>query len=462
MRGFSKRMKPKRTSTYNARATPMTSRKCVLTPCTRPLIQLAPRAAHITRTGESATGVRAGWRVALGRLRERRSIERGPVEDVALARLDLVEPVAVEDLAQDHDAADDDRRTLGLERRHFAALRERERGEPLEDALDAGTRDATAVDLLAVVRVEPEVERGDGRDRARYADGATRLERRFRPSSGRGARVELPARRRIGSEEALGEAHGADVEARPLVAEHELRRAAADVDDEGCTVERSPGGDPAQREPRLLVTRQLARREPVAPLDLAEERLAVLRVPHRARRHQQRALGAEGLRLAAGVGHKVPHAPDRKRGQAPTLVDALTEPRDRRAPDDLVDPSVVHVRDEQPRRVRPEVDRSDAHYFPRRSRIRSRGTAIAKTPEGGRVAAATERHSIVTCAGRPRAARTTACGRARGRARGSRAARWSAEVGRGSAPAARSRAARETPSRRRARRSPRSSHRART
>ena len=89
---------------------------------------------------------------------------------------------------------------------------------------------------------------------------------------------------------ALGQAHGTDVEADPLVAADQLGRAAADVHDH----RRVAGlADSAQRELGLLVSGEEARREPVAPLDLAEERFAVLRVADGARRHEERALGAE-------------------------------------------------------------------------------------------------------------------------------------------------------------------------
>ena len=62
--------------------------------------------------------------------------------------------------------------------------------------------------------------------------------------------------------------------------------------------------DAAQRQLRLLVAREQPRREPVAPLDLAEERLAVLGVADGARRDEQRPLGAERLELAAVVGER--------------------------------------------------------------------------------------------------------------------------------------------------------------
>ena len=70
--------------------------------------------------------------------------------------------------------------------------------------------------------------------------------------------------------------------------------------------------DAAQRQLRLLVAREQSGREAVAPLDLAEERLAVLRVADRARRDEQRSVGAERLGGAAVVGEDVADARDRK------------------------------------------------------------------------------------------------------------------------------------------------------
>ena len=101
------------------------------------------------------------------------------------------------------------------------------------------------------------------------------------------------------------------------------------------------------------------RREAVAPLDLAEERLAVLRVAHGARRDRERALGAERLGFAAVVGEHVPHARDRDGEQAASRVDAFAEAGDRgrRASSRG---AVLDVGDEQPGRVRAEVDRGDS------------------------------------------------------------------------------------------------------
>ena len=143
-------------------------------------------------------------------------------------------PKCVEDLDEDHRAGDDHRRALRLERRHLAPLGERQRGEPLELRARAVEREPVPVHALAVVRVEPEVERGERRHRSRDADRLLRRRRATRSaSSARTARahcVELAARRRVGVDEPLGVAHGADVEAHVEVVDDQLGRAAADVE----------------------------------------------------------------------------------------------------------------------------------------------------------------------------------------------------------------------------------------
>src|SRR2546423_512408 len=79
--------------------------------------------------------------------------------------------------------------------------------------------------------------------------------------------------------------------------------------------------DASLRQRRLLVARQQLRREAVAPLDLAEERLAVLGVPDGARRDEQRPVGAERLGSAAVVGEDVAYPRDRKGEEATARVD---------------------------------------------------------------------------------------------------------------------------------------------
>ena len=148
----------------------------------------------------------------------------------------------------------------------------------------------------------------------------------------------------------------------------------------------SSRADPAQRQRGLLVAGQQPRRESVAPLDLAEERLAVLRVADGARRDAERPLGAELLELAAVVGEDVADARDREGEEPAPLVDALAEPRDLEPANDLVSvpfasatssrvefvprstaatlTCAVHGRD-APDRVADLVDRARQHVQPR-------------------------------------------------------------------------------------------------
>ena len=168
-------------------------------------------------------------------------------------------------------------------------------------------------------------------------------------------------------QEPLGDADGADVETVVPAnavgpARDELRRAAADVHDHGSVLERPLRRDAAKHQHRLVVPGEQARLEAVAPLDLAEERLAVLRVANRARRDCERPLRAERLRGAAKVGEDIPHTRNRAGEEAPALVDALAEPRDARLPRDVRDSPIVDVRDEEPRGIGAEIDRRNTAH----------------------------------------------------------------------------------------------------
>ncbi len=222
-----------------------------------------------------------------------------------------------------------------------------------------------AVRSLRVVLGVAEIERRESRHRAGDADGARRLERGEEGAHVGARGGELGARRRVGSQEALREADAADVEARrerdgAARRQHELGRAAADVDHEHIVQRRTTGGDAAKHHRRLLLAREKPGREPVAPLDLAEERLAVLRIAHRRGRDAERPLGAERLELLPIVGEAVAHACDGDREEDAALVDVLAEASDGEPACDLLQPAVLDVRDEEPGRVRPEVDRCDA------------------------------------------------------------------------------------------------------
>ena len=177
-----------------------------------------------------------------------------------------------------------------------------------------------AVHELGDLFLQPEVERGERRHRAGHADRVLRPdvlrdprgeERAHVPSAG----VDLLPRRRIGREEALGQAHAAEVEAvvkgdavRP--AGDQLRRSAPHVHDERRFVEPAIGRDPAEVQERLFLPGQEPGLEAVAPLDLAEERLAVFRVANGARADRERTLGPEAFDRAAVIREDVADARD--------------------------------------------------------------------------------------------------------------------------------------------------------
>ena len=147
-----------------------------------------------------------------------------------------------------------------------------------------------------VVFLEAEIERRQRRHGPGDADRAAGLERREERAHVCARGCELGPRRRIRREEALGDAHAADVEARrrgdlAVCRHHELGRASADVDDEHVVEWGAPRRDAADHHRRLFRSGEQPRREAVAPFDLAEERLAVLRVAHCARRDRERAFG---------------------------------------------------------------------------------------------------------------------------------------------------------------------------
>ena len=218
-----------------------------------------------------------------------------------------------------------------------------------------------SVDALAVVLVETEVERRERRDRSGDADGARRVER-GQDARGRAA-PQASSSSPVGGSECRKRSVSRTEPTSRLVRElerDELGRAAADVEHERSGLDLA---DASQHQLRLFVAAQQLRCEPVRPLDLAEERLAVLGVANGARRDEQRPLGAEPLRLAPVVGQDVANAGDGEGEEAVALVDPFAEPGDLGATDDLAQPAVVDVGDEQARRVRALVDRCDSHYF---------------------------------------------------------------------------------------------------
>src|SRR5207237_1650527 len=132
-----------------------------------------------------------------------------------------------------------------------------------------------------------------------------------------------------------------DVEADAEVGQRELGGAAADVEEERARLEGAADGHAAEGHGRLLVAGEELGVEAVAPLDLAEEGLAVLGVADGARRNEERPLGAELFRTPAEVGEAVPHTRDRLREEAAPSVDAFTEARDHGLPVELLDPTLL-------------------------------------------------------------------------------------------------------------------------
>jgi hypothetical protein len=223
-----------------------------------------------------------------------------------------------------------------------------------------------AVGAVGVVLREPEIERGQLRDRARHADSAVVLERRRQCGTNVfGTGVELDPRGRVGAQEALGQPDRAEVEADMEAVGDELARASADVDDEGLRLHFAARGRAAEREQPFLLAGQEPRFEAVAPLDLAQKRLTVLGVPDRARADGECALCAELLDQPPVVRKAVAHARNREGEQAPALVDAVAELREAQVARNLGDATVLDVGHEQPGGVGPEIDGCDAHGKPR-------------------------------------------------------------------------------------------------
>src|SRR5262249_37650764 len=148
---------------------------------------------------------------------------------------------------------------------------------------------------------------------------------------GGGAGLELYVRRWIRVKKAFGETNGADVEAvvptdTLRVRGDELRRPAAEIDDHRLVVHLAVARDAAVRQQRLVVAREKTRREAVAPLDLAEERLSIVGIADRTRRDRKRAFRAGLFDRPAKVREHVPHSRNRERQEFPASVDPFAEP----------------------------------------------------------------------------------------------------------------------------------------
>src|SRR5436190_18855839 len=90
-----------------------------------------------------------------------RQVKRGAVQDVGLRDLDGAEAEEQHRLEQDRGAGDDRRRAVRVQAGDLLALRERERGELAEHALDRFDEQAVAVDSVGVVWIEVLIDRGE-------------------------------------------------------------------------------------------------------------------------------------------------------------------------------------------------------------------------------------------------------------------------------------------------------------
>ena len=183
--------------------------------------------------------------------------------------------------------------------------------------------------------------------------------------------AQLLGRRRIGMEELLGEPDATDVDRHQLLravdARDELRRAAADVDDEIRLGLGQAGGRAEELEARLLLAaQQLGPHAPVIRSTgsknssrLVASRDALVAVM----RTRATSCAAIDVVVLAQHGNR---ARDRVGIEPARLVHALTQPRDPRPALDRRQPRVatgpVDVGDEQPHRVRPDVDGRDAGH----------------------------------------------------------------------------------------------------
>ena len=173
-----------------------------------------------------------------------RVVQRGAAEDVVLRDLDRLELEQVHDLGEDHDPREDRDRTVRVKALDLAALLERHRRQAIEDRVAFLCAQDVTLHVFRVVGVEL---LGDRRERGRRAGDTER-------AAGVRAvvvwdcpienvvhvfcdRFEFLGGRRVGTDVAVGLAYdaglGRDVEVDPVaVADHELGRAAADVEDE--------------------------------------------------------------------------------------------------------------------------------------------------------------------------------------------------------------------------------------
>src|SRR5215208_5671078 len=355
----------------------------------KPNVWCTERAVSVTaRERNSAAGVGARGRVALRLRGELGREQRGAVHEVVLAHLELVEREACEHLGHHDDAGEDHGRSLGVDADHPRDLLDAKRRESGERLLDRRRAEPVAVDAFGIRVPKAEVDSGERRDGAGDPERARRAD--LCGEAGKGlpdmptARGDLLGAGRIAAEVSLRQPDTAEVEACVKVhavgaADDHLGRAAADVHKERAAVHGTSRRRAPEREKGLVIAAQEARRESVAPLDLAEERLPVLGVANGARRDCQRALGTGLLERPPVLDKGVPDPRDGDRQQPAAVVDTFAEPGDHEPPVELLDLAICHVRDEESCRVRAEVDDRDPRHF-RGVTWRIRRTASTESP----------------------------------------------------------------------------------
>ena len=170
----------------------------------------------------------------------------------------------------------------------------------------------------------------------------------------------------VGAEEALREPDATELRAHPGrdavgASEDELGRAAADVDEQRGRLDHAVRGRAPEAERRLVLAREEAGREAVAPLDLAEEGFAVRRVARGAGGDREHPLSAEGRGFGTEADEHVADACHGRGEDQAALVHGLAHARDGEPPGHLCQAAVFHVGDEEPGGVAAQVDGCDAH-----------------------------------------------------------------------------------------------------
>ena len=169
---------------------------------------------------------------------------------------DLVDPGRGRDAFQDHRAREDHVRAAWIEADHPLALRLGRPAQARDFTAEIGARQAVAVNARRVVAGEVERHRRQRGDGARDADQGRRLARERDALDGRvdraGDRRLLVVRGRIVMNQRLRQPNGSERQAGskpnlPVGGEHDLGRAAADVDDDELVRRGHPG---TPRRPR--------------------------------------------------------------------------------------------------------------------------------------------------------------------------------------------------------------------